>query len=60
MLVILQAAVEVAVGDLPRQMHSPQHQLAGLVPGIVAAMTEEQLFAIETADSPADVITQGP
>ncbi|MNO94415.1 hypothetical protein D3C76_860330 [compost metagenome] len=57
--VLFQATVQVAVGDLVRQVQSAQHQLAGLIPGIVGAMTEEQVFSMETADSPANVITQG-
>ncbi|MNT46753.1 hypothetical protein D3C72_1834210 [compost metagenome] len=58
-LVLFQAAVQVTVGDFVGQVQGAQHQLAGLIPRIVGAMTEEQVFSMETADSPANVITQG-
>jgi len=58
-LIVLEAAVEVAVGHFPGQVQRTQHQLARLVPGVVGAVPEEQLFGLETADGPANVVAQG-
>ena len=58
-LVVFQGAVQVAIGGVPGQVYGAQHQGAGLVPGVVVAMAEEQLFGMEAADGPADVVAQG-
>lgn len=58
-LVVFQAAIEIGVGDFPRQVQRAEHQLAGFIPGIVGAVAEEQLLGLKTTDGPADVITQG-
>jgi len=58
-LVILQAAIQVAVGNLERQVQGAEHQMAGIVPGVVGTVTEEQFFGMKTADGPADMVTQG-
>ncbi|MCY1242305.1 hypothetical protein D9M72_552570 [compost metagenome] len=57
--VFFQIAVEVAVGDFPRQVQRAQHQLTGFVPGIVGAMAEKQILPMEAADGPTDMVTQG-
>ena len=57
-LIVFQAAVEVAVGDFPRQVQGPQDQLTRLVPGIVGAMAEKQIRAMEAADSPTNMVAQ--
>ena len=54
-----EVAVQVAVGHFPRQVQGAEYQLAGFVPGIVGAMPEKQLFPMETADSPTDMVAQG-
>ncbi|MCY1224929.1 hypothetical protein D9M72_371070 [compost metagenome] len=58
-LILFQAAVQVAVGNLVGQMQRAEHQLAGFVPGVIGAVPEEQVFGMETADCPANVVTQG-
>ncbi|MCY1428780.1 hypothetical protein D9M71_446770 [compost metagenome] len=57
-LVVLEHAVQVAVGHLPWQVHRTQHQQAGFVPGVVGTVTEEQVMLVEAADRPADVVAQ--
>jgi hypothetical protein len=36
-----------------------EHQLPGFVPGIVGAVAKKQVFPMETADSPTDMVAQG-
>src|SRR5690606_23434639 len=57
-LVVLQAAVQVAVGDFPGQVQGTEDHLAGLVPGVVGPVTEEQALGMDAADGPADVVAQ--
>ena len=58
-LVILQPTVQVGVGHFIRQMQGTQHQHAGLVPGVIGSMPKIDLLSLESADRPANVITQG-
>ena len=58
-LIILQAAIQVAVGNLERQMQGTKHQLTGIVPGVVGTVTEKKLFGMKATDGPADMVTQG-
>ncbi|RMO56848.1 hypothetical protein ALQ29_05593 [Pseudomonas marginalis pv. marginalis] len=58
-LFFFQVAIQIAVGNFPRQVQGAEHQLPGFVPGIVGTMPEKQLFPMETADSPSDVVAQG-
>src|SRR5690606_25513816 len=57
-LIVLQAAIEVAIGDFPRQVQCTQHQLPRLVPGVVGTMAVKQLPGMKLADSPANIIAQ--
>jgi hypothetical protein len=54
-----QVAIEVTVGNFPWQVQSAEHQLPGFVPGIVGTVTKKQVFPMETADGPTDVVAQG-
>jgi len=54
-----QVAVQVTVGNFPRQAQGAEHQLPGFIPGVVGAMAEKQVFPMETADSPTDMVAQG-
>ncbi|MNZ91814.1 hypothetical protein D3C78_1108090 [compost metagenome] len=56
-LVQLETAVEVVGRHIPGQMQAAQHQRSRLVPGVVGAVPEEQLGAMEAADTPADQVT---
>lgn len=56
---VFKTAVQVAVGDFPRQMQRAQHQLPGFVPRIIGAMAEKQILSMETADGPTDMVAQG-
>src|SRR5690606_19791085 len=57
-LIVFQAAIEVAIGDFPRQVQCTQHQLPRLVPGVVGTMAVKQLPGMKLADSPANIIAQ--
>ncbi|MOA27673.1 hypothetical protein D3C78_1485610 [compost metagenome] len=57
--VFFQIAVQVTVGDFPRQVQRTQHQLTGFVPGVVGPMAEKQILPMEAADGPTDMVTQG-
>ena len=56
---VFQAAIEVAVGNFVRQVQGTEHQLAGLIPGIVGAVAEEQLLTMKPTDCPANVVAHG-
>ncbi|MCY1430964.1 hypothetical protein D9M71_469240 [compost metagenome] len=58
-LLVFKTAVQIAVGNFPRQVDSAQHQEPRFVPGVVGTMPEKQLFLMETADSPTDMVAQG-
>jgi hypothetical protein len=53
------SAIEVAVGNFPRQVQGTEHQLPGFVPGVVGAMAEKQILPMEAADGPTDMVAQG-
>ena len=40
-------------------MKCTQNQLTRIVPGVVGAVAKEQLLRLKTADSPANIVTQG-
>ncbi|MND86151.1 hypothetical protein D3C80_781040 [compost metagenome] len=58
-LLVFEAAVQITVGNFPRQVDGTQHQQPRFVPGVIGAMPEKQLFLMETADSPTDMVAQG-
>ena len=57
--VFFEAAIEVTVVDLPRQIQCAQNQLTGFIPSIVGAVTEKQLVLMKLANGKTNMVAQG-